>query len=511
MKKKIWIAGTAALLLTAGFAFSAPSAQAGTIPAGITAGEFDLTGMTGGEAKETIENYVKEMAAQEICLTIEGNEVKTTAGELGFAWSNEEEITETAARYAGGNLLDRYVNMKSLEKEPISLAIETAVDAGKVAEFVESRCEGFTRPAQDAQITRENGAFRLTESVTGLEVDVEATKKAIDEAVQGGLKEPVSIEAVVAESEPSRTTEQLAQIQDVLGTFSTTFSTGNASRSKNLRNGASKVNGCVLMPGEEFSAYAYLTPFTIENGYASAGSYANGQVVDTVGGGACQLCTTLYNAALLSELEITQRQNHSMVVGYVKPSQDSAIAGTVKDLKFKNSYETPIYIEGNVSGGTLTFTIYGKETRPANREIKFVSETLGVTDPGAPSLKVDPSLAPGAKVQVQSAHRGLRSRLWKYVYVDGVETEKEVLHTDTYMASKAIYRVGPELPAAAPAEPALPAVPENPQTDAQQPSGPASSGPAGDITAPQPSVPEQPVAPAVPAMPEQPAPAGPAA
>ena len=73
----------------------------------------------------------------------------------------------------------------------------------------------------------------------------------------------------------------------------------------------------------------------MENGYASAGSYANGRVVDTVGGGACQICTTLYNAALLAEMDITQRQNHSMIVTYVPASQDSAIAGTYKDLKFK--------------------------------------------------------------------------------------------------------------------------------------------------------------------------------
>ena len=88
-----------------------------------------------------------------------------------------------------------------------------------------------------------------------------------------------------------------------------------------------------------------------------------------------------------------------------------------------------------MNGGKLSFTIYGKETRPANRTIKYVSETLGVTDPGEPIVKVDASLAPGARVTEQSSHRGLRSRLWKYVYVDGVATEKEILHTDSYSAS----------------------------------------------------------------------------
>ena len=89
-------------------------------------------------------------------------------------------------------------------------------------------------------------------------------------------------------------------------------------------------------------------------------------MVDSIGGGVCQISTTLYNAALRAELEITQRQNHSMIVTYVKPSEDAAIAGTYKDLKITNNYQTPIYVEGLTEGRTLTFTIYGQETRPEN-------------------------------------------------------------------------------------------------------------------------------------------------
>ena len=419
MKKKVWMTGAAALVLASGLLLiPVKEAAAGTLPSGFSVGGFELAGLSEEEAAQKIEEYVSSISGQSIILTIDGNEIATTAEELGFSWTNREEIEAAEAEYAGGNLLRRYLNQKRLEQTPVELEIETSVDAGKVEEFVESHLSPYTREAQDAVLTRENGEFRLTESAVGMEVDISATKKALDEAIQGGLDAPVKVAAVVTETQPTRSTEELATVQDVLGTFSTTFSTGNVSRSKNLRTGASKVDGTVLMPGEEFSAYTWLTPFTIENGYAAAGSYANGQVVDTVGGGACQLCTTLYNAALLSELEITQRQNHSMVVGYVKPSQDSAIAGTVKDLKFKNSNDTPIYLEGVVNGGKLTFTIYGKETRPANREIKFVSETVSVKDPGEPIMKQDPSLAPGAQVKEQSAHQGIQSRLWKYVYVD---------------------------------------------------------------------------------------------
>lgn len=510
MRKKIWLLGAAAGVLSAGFLLSTPKVtNAATLPAGVTVGDFELGGMTKEEAEQKIKDYVDSMSGQQITLLIDDEKITTTAGELGFYWSNQAEIEEATGRYGGGNLLERYLDQKALSKAPVKLEIETAVDADAVAAFAEKSAT-FVRAPQDASITRENGEFIVTESVSGLVVDAQATKAALDEALKGGIDEPITVTAVVKESEPARTTEALSSITDLLGTFSTNFSTGNASRSKNLRNGASKVNGWVLMPGEVFSAYECMTPFTQANGYASAGSYENGRVVDTVGGGACQLCTTLYNAALRAEVEITQRQNHSMLVAYVKPSEDAAIAGTYKDLKFKNNYETPLYIEGQVDGGTLTFSIYGKETRPANRTIKFVSETLGSIDPGAPVTKVDPSLAPGAKVREQSAHVGRRSRLWKYVYVDGVETEKEILHTDSYMASKAIYRVGPEAAAVAPV-PVPPPVPQPTEPQPTQPAGPA--GPASEITqpaqepAPVPAPSPEPAAAPVPAPEPTPAPA----
>ena len=239
----------------------------------------------------------------------------------------------------------------------------------------------------------------------------------------------------------------------MLGTYTTDFSSSGAARSTNLAVGAAKINGHVLMPGDVLSGYECLQPFTTANGYKTAAAYENGQVVDSIGGGVCQLATTLYNASLEAEVEIVQRQNHSMIVTYVKPSRDAAIAGTYKDIKIQNNYSTPIYVEGYTSGRKLTFTIYGKETRPANRKVEYVSETLGSTSPGEPQLIVDNTLAPGARVKVQSSHTGLRSRLWKVVTVDGVEQERTLLNKDTYNASKAIYRVGPDLPVALPVVP----------------------------------------------------------
>ena len=135
------------------------------------------------------------------------------------------------------------------------------------------------------------------------------------------------------------------------------------------------ISGSLIFPGESFSVTAAVAPFTAENGYEPAPSYEENRVVDSYGGGICQVSTTLYNAVLKAELEVTARSNHTMVVNYVDLSKDAAIAEGVMDLAFVNTTDAPIYIVGYAYGGTLSFTIYGHETRPANRSIEFVSET----------------------------------------------------------------------------------------------------------------------------------------
>lgn len=469
MRMKIWAGSLSAVALAVGLAFCAPSpVRAATIPDGIYVGSQNLGGMTKEEANQTVADYVDSLSGQKITVDVSGQMVETTAKELGFHWSNPDAVDEVAGKYAGGNLVKRYMALKDLEKEPVQIPLETAVDDAMTAAFVQEKCTPLTSAPQDAVIVRENNAFKITPSVAGIVVDVEATKAALNEALARGFDQPIEAKAVVAESQPARRTEDLETISDVLGTFSTSFSSSGASRSKNLTVGAGKINGHVLMPGETLSGYECMQPFTTKNGYATAAAYENGMVVDSVGGGVCQISTTLYNAALRAELTIAQRQNHSMLVGYVDHSADAAIAGTYKDLKFTNNYSTPIYVEGYTSGKTITFTIYGKETRPANREIKFISETLKVMGPGEPIIKEDPSLAPGARRTMQSAHTGVKSRLWKYVYLDGVEQSREILHTDTYNASKAIVHVGPA---------AAPVVPETPAAPAETPAVPAETAP----------------------------------
>ena len=187
--------------------------------------------------------------------------------------------------------------------------------------------------------------------------------------------------------------------------------------------------------------YETVSPFDAEHGYALAGSFENGTVVDTYGGGICQVSTTLYDAVILAELEIKERFEHSMIVTYVEPSMDAAIAGTVKDLKFVNNLDTPVYIEGITGGGKLTFNIYGEETRPANREVSFESEIISETQPPT-QLQGSASYNVGYVGVQQSSHVGKVAKLWKVVKVDGKEKSREEFNNSTYYASPTIITVG---------------------------------------------------------------------
>jgi len=174
-----------------------------------------------------------------------------------------------------------------------------------------------------------------------------------------------------------------------------------------------------------------------------AGSYLNGQVVDSLGGGICQVSTTLYNAVLLSELEVTERHNHSMIVTYVDPSADAAIAeSSGKDFKLVNNTEAPIYIEGTTTDDKqISFTIYGVETRQSNRQVSYEREVISKTYPDSEVIYTDASLPVGS-ISVQSAHIGYRANLWKVVTENGVEVSREQINSSSYQVTPRTATVG---------------------------------------------------------------------
>ncbi len=409
---------------------------------GVCIGSVEVGGMTKTEAISAVDEYVKSVKDNVFSLKGDNGSIEATADQMSISADSEAAAEEALSFGRKGNLINRYEEVQQLESGNYSVNMHLSVDKQVTAKYIYDNKSTLEIAATDSTVERTENGFTYVPGTEGKEIDVVQSVLTINDFLanewDGSSNEITLVSNTV---EPRGTEEELSKIKDNLGSFSTDFSTSSSGRAANVRNACSLINGSIIYPGEEFSVYEAISPISTDNGYELAGAYENGQVVESVGGGVCQVATTLYNAVIRAELEIVQRFNHSMIVSYVQPSDDAAIAGTYKDLKFKNNLDSPVYIEGYCSGGIITFTIYGEETRPSNRSISFRSETLSETDPGV-QFKFDATQPVGYYHVEQSAHRGVVARLWKTVTVDGVVESDEVFNNSTYNSSPKIVTVG---------------------------------------------------------------------
>ena len=402
----------------------------------------DVSGMDAKEANKALEELLAEYKAQKIKLVAEEAEVEVSLEELGFRMKKIDKLVDKAVAYGKkGSVWSRYQKIKDLDEKAVKLTASYGIDTEAATKVISEKFSKLEGAAVNATIKRENGKFVITDGKAGIKVDLEKSVQNMNNhfGKEWEFKGAETITLVTTVDEPDVTKEDLQQVKDVLGTFSTSFKANN-NRGKNVNNAASRINGTVLMPGEVMSASDTMGSRNAANGYLEAGSYLNGETVETYGGGVCQVSTTLYNAVILAELEITERSSHSMIVDYVKPSMDAAISEGVLDLKIKNNTEAPVYIEGYTNGGTLTFTVYGKETRAAGRSVSYVSETLSSSDPGKKFVATSDPV--GTYKKAVSAHMGIKAQLWKVVTENGVEKSRELFNKSSYKASPATYHVG---------------------------------------------------------------------
>lgn len=232
---------------------------------------------------------------------------------------------------------------------------------------------------------------------------------------------------------PNVTTNQIGSeaFPDLLSQFSTNYSSSNRNRSNNLNLAAKKVNGTVIMPGETFSYNQVVGKRTIEAGFKSAAVYSNGQVVDGIGGGICQISSTLYNAVLLANLEVTERTNHGFTTGYVKAGTDATVSWGSLDFKFKNNRNYPIKIVCYASGGVASFKIFGLKQED-DCIVKIEARTVG-SIAYKTIYQNDNTLPKGQTKVIQNGSNGCKTETYKSLYKqDGTFISRTCISRDTY-------------------------------------------------------------------------------
>lgn len=449
MKKRMAIMfAVIVLLLCTGIAtyrvYAMANTDNGAISKGVYIDTVDISGMSKEQATEAMNEYIAKRENKTLTIKVDDNEIKTKLKDLGYAVVENNIIDEALAVGKSGNLIKRYKEIKDTKEKGLTFHIEFTLSDAILQGLVEEQCTEFNVESQNATIAREDSAFIVGDHVVGRKVIVDETVEKIKSNILnnwGG--EDIVLEAVVIDDVPLYQKETLEKIDTVLGSYETHYSSSSASRAGNVSVGAKFIDGTVLYPGEVFSAYEYLSPFTIANGYSTAGAYSQGMVIDSVGGGICQVSSTLYNAVLRAELEIVERSAHSMSVSYVKPAMDAAIAGTYKDLKFKNNLSTPIYIQGYTVGRTLCFNIYGEEIRDTeSRKVEFVSEVVDTIPAPKEVVTEDPTQPTTYRKVTQSSHTGMKAKLYKVIYEEGKEVSRVLINSSSYAATPAYVTVG---------------------------------------------------------------------
>lgn len=243
---------------------------------------------------------------------------------------------------------------------------------------------------------------------------------------------------------PNVTTNQIGNeaFPELLSQFSTSFTSSGYNRSNNIILSSAKLNGLVLMPGEEFSYNQAVGQRTRAAGFREAGAYSNGKVVQEVGGGICQVSSTLYNAVLYANLEIVERTNHYFNPGYVKAGLDATVSWGGPDFRFRNNRNYPIRIVTDTSGKKLKVYIYGLKT---DDDCTVVLDPRYISSvPYKTTYQNDASLATGETRVISSGSNGCKTATYKYVYdKNGTLISSECISRDTYSPHNKVVAVGP--------------------------------------------------------------------
>ena len=367
---------------------------------------------------QSVENPIIENS-----YAVNDNKIKFQNGKRGSAADGKKAVRELKSIINSGK--NGKIHVMETEKDP------EPFDVNKIYDNV--ACA-----AENAGTREENGKMYITEAKNGFDFDKEALKQVIAE--NEGSTEPYYFELTVLKPEITSVNTD-AFFKEMLSTYTSRITDSNAARLNNVRLAAEKINGVILNPDEEFRYLAHIEPITTANGYTVANVYNNGKVEQDVGGGVCQVSSTLYSAVLFADLEVTRRYNHSLVVHYVPLGQDATVSSGELDFRFRNNTNEPVKIKTTFTYSGITVSILGKNPHP---DVKVDIENITKeTNRYETIVTEDPALKPGQVVTDTVGKVGYVIETYKHYYKGGKCIKTDYLGKSRYKTVNCVQRRGP--------------------------------------------------------------------
>lgn len=413
------------------------------------------------EAVDTVIEYISTNVpnlVKQYSYNIDGDSLIILPGTDGVIVEKEKLKSAIISNIQNRNLTELLKEVKDAKIDiPCKEVVAEKIDIEKIYNEVK-------REPQNAYYVDETETtnFEIHADVDGIDfaISLEEAKNIISEEGKTEYRIPLKI----SKAEITIKDIGIEAFPYLVGESQSVYDASNTNRSENLKIASNKISGTVLLPGEQFSFNKVVGERTVSEGYKDAAIYSDGQVVNGLAGGICQISSTLYNAVLDANLQIDERHNHSFTTSYYRAGRDATVVYGVKDFKFTNTRTYPIKIEASVSNGVAKFFIYGiKEEN--EYEVKIIPVTTE-TRPFTTQTIVDYTMAPGTSRVTQGGASGCKVTTYKEVYLNGVQISREVISNDVYQVMTRIVKVGPtptapvSAPEATPSEPSSPEVPQ---------------------------------------------------
>ena len=373
--------------------------------------------------KQTIDSISAELpgAREEADYYVEEDELVITKGKEGAVIKPDELSEKIYESIKDINSKQDYIDI------PVEIQDPEAIDIEKIHEEV-------YKEVQDAYYIKD--PFEIHAEVVGIDFDVEVARQMIESEE----KEEYTIKLTI--TNPKVTISDIGSeiFPDLLATFTTRYDASQTDRTTNLRLACEKINNKIVLPDETFSYNKTLGVRSTATGYKNAKVYENGEVVDGIGGGICQISSPLYNAVVMANLEIVERRNHQFITSYVTAGRDATVVYGATDFKFKNTRKYPVKIKASVSNGIATVSVYGIKEE-TEYSISFETRTIS-TIPYTIKYEEDATLSVGTETVKQKGANGAITETYKVKKLNGAVVSRELLSKDTYNAMQRIIITG---------------------------------------------------------------------
>ncbi len=407
---------------------------------GVAVANIEVGGKTREEVAQLLTVWQKDQNTRPILLSYENTTFRIEPENLDY--SIDVEATTDAVWQFGreGSLWTRLKKIRSAETEGWSIPLKIKYNESKLDSITEQLRETVSRPARNATVSLWSGG--IVPEKEGRELNVTELKELILLALN--RTDTTMIPLPVIPVYPEITASELAAngIKDLVAMYTTQFNGDDVNRTFNVKLSAQKITGILLYPGQVFSYNDTVGPREKSRGFKEAMEIINGEFVPGVGGGVCQVSSTLYNAVLLAGLAIVERTNHSKPLSYVPLGRDATVVYNILDFKFKNSSQAPVMIMAEIIDNKLHVGIFGQ--RVLEKNIDIITTDQQIIQP-AIIKKADDVLAPGQTKVEKPGKPGYEVTVVRIIRNNiGEELKREVVSHDKYAPDNTVIRFGSE-------------------------------------------------------------------